>query len=90
MARSMELVWPQLASTVDFARDVGALDVPVHLVAGSTDRITGLDQVRPWFDALQAPSKRLVVLDGVGHLSLYEAPDRFVAVLDEVREALPV
>jgi pimeloyl-ACP methyl ester carboxylesterase len=90
MARSMELVWPQLASSVDFARDVGALDVPVHLVAGATDRITGLDQVQPWFDALQAPSKRLVVLDGVGHLSLYEAPDRFVAVLDDVREALPV
>ncbi len=85
MARSMDLVWPQLASSVDFARDACTLDVPVHLVAGSTDRITGLDQVQPWFDALQAPAKSLVVLEGVGHLSLYEAPDRFVAALDEVR-----
>jgi pimeloyl-ACP methyl ester carboxylesterase len=89
MARSMDLVWPQLASSVDFARDALEIDVPVHLVAGRADRITGLDQVQPWFEALQAPRKQLEVLDSVGHPSLYEAPDRFVALLDGVRETLP-
>jgi pimeloyl-ACP methyl ester carboxylesterase len=89
MARSMDLVWPQLCATVDLGRDVPALDVPVYLVAGGHDRITGLDQVQPWFDALRAPAKRLEVLDDVGHLSLYEAPDRFLALMEQVRRALP-
>lgn len=88
LARSMELVWPQLCESVDFARDVAALDVPVYLVAGALDRITGLDQVQPWFDALRAPTKSLVVIENAGHLALYEDPARFVQVLDAVGSAV--
>jgi pimeloyl-ACP methyl ester carboxylesterase len=84
MQRSMDLVWPELGEQVVFSRDVTRLDVPVHVFAGDRDRITGLDQVRPWLERLEAPAKRLVVVEGAGHLSLYEAPERFVAFVNAV------
>jgi pimeloyl-ACP methyl ester carboxylesterase len=90
MSRSMELIWPELGEQVVFSRDVHSLAVPVHLFAGDRDRITGLDQVRPWFDRLDAPLKRLEVVEGVGHLNLFEAPDRFVTFVDGVRAAVGV
>jgi pimeloyl-ACP methyl ester carboxylesterase len=89
MRRSMDLVWPELGRCVRFSRDVTRLPVPVYLFAGDRDRITGLDQVRPWFDRLEAPTKRLEVVAGVGHLNLFEAPARFVALLSDVRDRLP-
>jgi pimeloyl-ACP methyl ester carboxylesterase len=84
MRRSMDLIWPELAERVHFSRDVNRLDVPVHLFGGDRDRITGLDQVGPWLDQLTAPTKELAVIEGAGHLSLYEAPDRFVAFVNSV------
>jgi pimeloyl-ACP methyl ester carboxylesterase len=88
MARSMDLVWPELVRRIDFARDATSLAVPVHLFAGDRDRITDLAQVQPWFDALQAPSKRLEVVEGVGHLALFEAADRFLVFMAGVRSTV--
>jgi pimeloyl-ACP methyl ester carboxylesterase len=85
LARSMDLMWDSLGRDVVFSRDVPSLDIPVHLFAGDRDRITGLDQLQPWFDGLRAPSKRLEVVPGVGHLNLFEAPDRFMALLEAAR-----
>jgi pimeloyl-ACP methyl ester carboxylesterase len=84
MARSMDLLWPELGERIVFSSDVHSLAVPVHIFAGDRDRITTLDQLRPWYERLDAPVKRLEVVEGVGHLSLFEAPERFVAFLDEV------
>ncbi len=89
MSRSMDLIWAELGERIEFSRDVTGLDVPVHLFAGDRDRITDLAQVQPWFDALEAPSKRLEVVEGVGHLNLFEAPDRFLGFMDGVRAAVP-
>jgi pimeloyl-ACP methyl ester carboxylesterase len=89
MSRSMDLIWTELGERIEFSRDVTSLDVPVHLFNGDLDRITGLDQVRPWFEALRSPTKRLEVVEGVGHLGLFEAPDRFTGFMAEVRNALP-
>ena len=88
MSRSMELIWAELGQRIEFSRDVNALDVPVHLFAGDRDRITDLAQVQPWFDALQAPSKRLEVVEGVGHLNLFEAPTRFIEFMGGVRASV--
>jgi len=87
MARSMELVWPELGRRIGFARDVPRLEVPVYLFAGREDRITDLAQVEGWFAALQAPEKKLEIVDRAGHLNLFEAPKRFVALLDSTRRA---
>ena len=88
MNRSMDLLWPHLCQEVDFSREALALDVPVHLFAGGQDRITDLAQIEEWFTALQAPSKRLEVVDGAGHLNLYEKPDGFITFMDQVRASL--
>ena len=88
MARSIELIWPELGERIEFSHRVTALDVPVHLFMGDHDRITDLARVEPWFDALRAPSKRLEVVEGVGHLGLSEAPVRFVAFMGGVRSAV--
>ena len=88
MARSMDLVWTELGERIEFSHQVTQLGVPVHLFAGDRDRITDLAQVTPWFDALQAPSKRLEVVEGVGHLGLFEAPGRFIEFMGEVRDAV--
>jgi pimeloyl-ACP methyl ester carboxylesterase len=89
LRRSMDIIWPELGSRIDFARDVTGLGTPVYLFAGTADRITSLEQIRTWFDALDAPVKRLEVVDGVGHLNLFETPRRFVELMTEVRESLP-
>lgn len=88
MDRSMDLLWPHLCEEVDFRREVMALAVPVHLFAGSQDRITDLAQVEDWFAVLQTPGKRLDVVDGAGHLNLYEEPERFITFMNEVRASL--
>jgi pimeloyl-ACP methyl ester carboxylesterase len=88
MDRSMDLLWPHLCEEVDFSREALALDVPVHLFAGRQDRITDLAQIEEWFQALDAPAKRLEVVDDAGHLNLYEKPDRFITFMDQVRESL--
>jgi surfactin synthase thioesterase subunit len=63
MARSMDIIWPELVERVDFLRDVKALRVPIYLFAGDRDRITDVDQIRGWFDLLEAPVKRLEVVE---------------------------
>lgn len=88
MDRSMDLLWPHLCEEVDFRREAMALAVPVHLFAGRQDRITDLAQIEEWFAVLQTPAKRIDIVDGAGHLNLYEEPDRFVTFMDEVRASL--
>jgi pimeloyl-ACP methyl ester carboxylesterase len=88
MARSMDIIWPELVERVDFLRDVKALRVPIYLFAGDRDRITDLDQIRGWFDLLETPVKRLEVVEGVGHLNLFEAPEAFVDFMSEVRASV--
>lgn len=86
MARSMDLIWPELGRRVDFVRDVRRLEMPVHVFQGDADRITDLAQVRAWLDVLDAPSKRLEVVPGAAHLGPFEQPERFAQFLEAVRE----
>ena len=88
MDQSMDLIWPHRCEEVDFVREAMALAVPVHLFAGRQDRITDLAQIEGWFAVLEAPAKRLDVVDDAGHLNLYEKPDRFITFMDEVRTSL--
>jgi len=88
LARSMDLIWPELGERIDFQRDVSLLRVPVHIFAGDQDRITDLGQIRDWLEDLEAPAKRLEVVGGVGHLNLFEAPQRFVGFMSGVQETV--
>ena len=90
MARSMELIWPELGERIHFSSDVNEISVPVHFFAGSCDRITDVDQIANWCENLTAPAKRLEVVEGVGHLNLFEAPGRFVEFMLGVRATVAV
>ena len=85
----MTLIWPHLCAEIDFSRDAKTLAVPVHLFTGRQDRITDLAQIEEWFDVLESPTKRLEVVEGAGHLNLYEKPSRFISFMDEVHATLP-
>jgi pimeloyl-ACP methyl ester carboxylesterase len=82
MRRSMQLLWPDLCRRIDLVRDAIKLDVPVHLFAGRTDHITPVELVEDWLSVLDAPSKRLEIVEDAGHLNLYERPERFMAFLE--------
>lgn len=53
----------------------GEMDCPVLLVWGAEDRILPLAEARTL--AASLPDARLVVLDGVGHCPMFEAPKAF-------------
>lgn len=82
MRRSMELLWPELCRRIDLVRDAPMLAVPVHLFAGRADHITPVDLCEEWLSMLDAPSKRLEIVEDAGHLNLYESPARFIAFLE--------
>jgi pimeloyl-ACP methyl ester carboxylesterase len=65
-------------------RWVGALqgaNIPICLVDGIEDPISGATIVRRWRELL--PSAPVFELDGVGHYPQWEAPERVLAALEE-------
>jgi pimeloyl-ACP methyl ester carboxylesterase len=86
--RSMEIMWPELGERIDFLRDLTSLDVPAYIFAGERDRITDVAQTKAWFHELKAPHKRLEVVEKVGHLNLFEAPERFSMFLSAIKDEL--
>ena len=67
--------------THDVRRELGDINCPVLIIVGEADRETPL----AYAEALAAglPHSTLEVLDGVGHLSPAEAPDRFNRLVAE-------
>jgi pimeloyl-ACP methyl ester carboxylesterase len=55
--------------------------VPTLIVWGADDPITPVDHAHAAHGAI--PGSRLEVLDGVGHFPHVEAPERFIAVLED-------
>ena len=51
--------------------------VPVYFISGSDDWICPVDSVRAFCDAITAPSKDLVLIDGCGHNVQYSLPEDF-------------
>jgi pimeloyl-ACP methyl ester carboxylesterase len=69
---------------VDLRRDVPSLAVPAYFVQGSNE-MRGLTALfEPWYQQLRAPRKQLFVIAGAGHRPIFEEPDRFVEVMDDV------
>ncbi len=55
--------------------------VPVFVFNGGHDTITPSELVQPWFDALQAPSKQIVVMKDAGHSAVLTDPEAFLELL---------
>jgi len=83
---SLETLWPQIA-----AIDSGGttrFDCPIVLLHGRHDLNTSAALAQRWFDAVQAPSKRMVWFDYSGHMTFEEEPGRFLVAL--VENVLPL
>jgi pimeloyl-ACP methyl ester carboxylesterase len=79
--RSFELLWSQVTS-VRFD-DVNLFRCPVFIFAGRHDRTTPTTLVQPWFAKLQAPSKRLFLIEHAAHYVVSETPGEVLVDLVE-------
>jgi proline iminopeptidase len=77
------VLYPQLQD-VDFRRSPTSLDVPVYLVEGAHEAPGRLVLAQEWFAMLDAPSKRMVVLEHSGHTPHLDEPGAFRDVMVDV------
>ncbi len=76
---------PELA-TMDLARTVPRLDVPVVMVQGRHDQVAPGAAAQRYASSLQAPGKRLVWFDNSAHTPHLEEPGKFRDLLLGIRE----
>ncbi len=80
------LMYPQLQD-VDFRTDVPSLEVPVYVLDGAHELRARRELALEWFEALIAPTKRLVTLPDAGHAVAFEQVDALHRLL--VEEIVP-
>lgn len=74
------MAWPRQALVEDFADRVGAISVPVLVLAGSDDKVDPPRILREHLLPL-IPTATLAELGGTGHLSPLEVPDQIASHL---------
>lgn len=75
------------ATRIDERPGLAAIAVPTLVLSAARDRLCPVERHREI--ASLVPGAELVVLDGVGHLSPVEAPDRVAEVLGDWLSGLP-
>jgi pimeloyl-ACP methyl ester carboxylesterase len=80
------VMYPQVYD-VDLRRDAASLEVPVVVLDGAAELAGRRDLALSWFDALDAPSKRLVTYDDAAHSVAFEQADEVERLL--VEEVIP-
>lgn len=73
--------WPAAASREDIRAEVGAIDVPVLVVAGAVDRVESVQTLKAEL-LPHLPQAVLQIVPGAGHLLPLEAPDALVRLID--------
>ena len=77
---SISRLLPQLAA-VDLFDKVERLDVPFVLIQGENDVNTPTTAASMYFESVEAPTKKLVVIDGAGHFAHLTHTNAFLAAL---------
>ena len=86
---SMDAMWPEV-SRLNLIEHVPALQMPVFFFLGRNDHWVPPETSVAYFDALSAPSKKLVWFENSGHEPFVDEPDKFNAAMAElVRPLLP-
>lgn len=67
-------------TTTDFAAEVAAIDPPILVIGGATDKALGPEFLRATY-LKQLPNVRLHILDHCGHYPMLEAPPAFFGVV---------
>lgn len=74
-----------MASQVDLPALGTRFELPLYVLQGEEDLLTRTAVTREWFDALQAPRKKLVLVEGAGHDPNFAMLDaQFRLLKDEV------
>jgi pimeloyl-ACP methyl ester carboxylesterase len=73
MLDAFAVLYPQ-AQAIDFRRDATRLSVPVYLINGRHELAARRDLVPEWFNALQAPTKRIYDFDNSAHSPQVQEP----------------
>lgn len=81
------LMYPQLQD-IDFREDVPRLEVPVVILDGAHELRGRRSLAHEWFEALEAPDKRLVTYEDAGHSVVFEQADAFSQLM--VEEVVPL
>jgi pimeloyl-ACP methyl ester carboxylesterase len=84
----MDAMWPEV-SQVNLIELAPALQIPVFFFLGRHDHWIPPETSVPYFNALTAPSKKLVWFEESCHEPFVDEPDKFNAAMTEfVRPAL--
>ena len=86
---SMSTLWPDIVKD-DLASLGLRFDVPVVFIQGEEDITTVTALARDYFDRIEAPRKRFVILAGVGHLAIFSDRTGFLRALNEYARPLAV
>ncbi|MEK6347228.1 MAG: alpha/beta fold hydrolase [Burkholderia sp.] len=88
-----KLAWPGAGMLEDIAGEVGAIEVPVRVIAGERDQVERVEVLQREL-LPRIPGAGLEVLPAVGHLLPLEAPEALVerigAFLDALEAGLPM
>ena len=79
-------LYPQLQD-LDLRVEVPRLEVPVWLVMGRHEARGRVEPAQAWFEALEAPQKHWVVLEGSSHRANFERPVEYRRVLEDAMTA---
>lgn len=71
-----------IAATVDLHSFGPAFAVPVFFIQGTDDDITPMRQVVSYYEWIEAPSKRLIAIEGAGHNASLSRAAEFAQLLD--------
>jgi pimeloyl-ACP methyl ester carboxylesterase len=86
---SMDAMWPEV-SQLNLIELVPELRMPVFFFLGRDDHFVPPETSVAYFDALSAPSKKLIWFENSCHEPFVDEPDRFNAAMAElVRPVLP-
>jgi proline iminopeptidase len=60
---------------------VKQLDVPVYILDGAAELSARRDLTHEWFNALQAPTKRMFTLENAAHSVAFEQFEQFGTIM---------
>lgn len=80
---SLETMWAEV-SRLNLIADVPSLEVPVVMMLGRRDPWIPAETSVRYFDALHAPSKKLVWFETAGHEPFVDEPAKFISAMREL------
>lgn len=72
-------------ATFDARECCTRFEIPVFVINGDHDTITPAALIGPWFETIEAPAKRFVLIENGGHSAVLTQPEALLQALMEVR-----